>query len=155
MVQYRKIYIATQNLLINNENIAKFGVIIPPMSGSPALLIYLCYTPYMLQVEQLLKKFGLSEREAQVYLALYSQGPSTGYQLAQKTGLTKSTVYFVLEELRSKGLVLKSPGVKKQLFTAKDPGEFLHERKHDIRTFEELMPKLRALEHNTNRPNIL
>ena len=57
--------------------------------------------------------------------------------------------------MHTKGLVLKSPSTKKQLFTAKEPGEFLHERKHDIQTFEELMPKLRALEHNTNRPNIL
>lgn len=90
-----------------------------------------------------------------IYLHLVQSGPASGYQLAKDTKRTKSTVYFLLENLREKGLVLKSPGTRKQTFMAKDPQEFLQEKRNELERFERELPKLRALEHHEQKPTIL
>ena len=105
--------------------------------------------------EHSLKKFGLTDREIEVYIRLLTKGPASGYQIAKEKQMTKSTVYYLLDELRKKGLALKSPDTKRQLFFAKDPEEFLSEKRQDLELFEHQLPNLRALEHNNYKPNIL
>ena len=53
-----------------------------------------------------LQKLGLSGYEAKVYTALISaDGPLTGYEVAKKSGVPRSTVYEVLGNLAAKGIV--------------------------------------------------
>ena len=106
-------------------------------------------------IEFSLSQIGLTEAEISVYLHLIQSGPKSGYQIAKDTKRTKSTVYFLLENLREKGLVLKSPGTRKQTFTAKDPQEFLQEKRNELERFERELPKLRALEQREQKPTIL
>lgn len=102
----------------------------------------------------LLTKLGLTEREAQVYLLLLQQGAVTGYQVAKQLQTTQSTAYFVLDELRKKGLVLKSLNAKKHLFTALDPQDFFEEKYREVKRLEEALPQLHALRRDTKKPNI-
>lgn len=55
-------------------------------------------------IDQLVK-LGLSEKEAAVYLTLYTQGRCGGADLIKALGMPRGTVYFLLDSLRSRGLV--------------------------------------------------
>ncbi len=75
-----------------------------------------------------LKKIGLSENEARVYLALLELGSATAQQISQKSGIKRATTYVQLEALMKLGLVTlfeKSPerknGAPKTFFRAEDP----------------------------------
>ena len=82
-------------------------------------------------VRQLMKS-GLAEKEARIYIALVEIGKGTAYAIAKQSGLKRPTVYLVLEELRHKGLVNKVPHLKNQLYTAKDPEEFIFEQENKL-----------------------
>lgn len=68
-----------------------------------------------------LKKIGLSENEAKVYLALLELGSSTAQATAQKAKLKRPTTYVQLETLMKRGLVTSFEKELKTLFRAEDP----------------------------------
>jgi len=62
-----------------------------------------------------LKKFGFSEKEVEVYLALSAVGLSRATDIAKRAGINRSTAYVVLESLAERGLVstTEERGVKR------------------------------------------
>jgi len=75
-----------------------------------------------------LKKIGLSDNEAKVYLALLELGSSTAQEIAKKSGVKRATTYVQLEALSKMGLATlfeKAPerknGAPKTYFRAEDP----------------------------------
>ncbi|MEK7502890.1 MAG: helix-turn-helix domain-containing protein [Patescibacteria group bacterium] len=75
-----------------------------------------------------LKKIGLSENEAKVYLTALELGSSTAQQIAQRAGLKRPTTYVQLESLMKRGLATSfekgpstSPGQGKTMFRSEDP----------------------------------
>src|SRR3989338_8173947 len=98
-----------------------------------------------MRIEESLRSLGLSAKESEVYLALLSLGQTTAYAVAEKSGLKRPTVYVVLDDLRKKGLVLKIPNAKKQVFTAKSPEEFFGEAEERLRIAKQSLPDLLAL----------
>ena len=55
--------------------------------------------------EQVLKEFGLNEREVQVYLALLKEKSCTASKLAKVAKVNRTTAYLELENLMKRGLV--------------------------------------------------
>ncbi|MFA7309407.1 MAG: helix-turn-helix domain-containing protein [Candidatus Paceibacterota bacterium] len=100
-----------------------------------------------------LQEIGLTDKQAQVYLALLALESTTAYEIAQHCDVKKPTVYVVLEELRRKGLVLKVPHAKKALFAARDISEYLAEQKRKLHAVESIVPMLHAL-GGPNTPNV-
>ena len=68
-----------------------------------------------------LKKIGLSENEAKVYVALLELGSATVQQIAQKAGVNRPTTYVQLSDLSKMGLVSSFEKGKKTFFRAEDP----------------------------------
>lgn len=68
-----------------------------------------------------LKKIGLSENEAKIYVALLEFGNSTAQQLAQKAGVNRATTYVQLETLMQIGLASSFEKGKKTFFRAENP----------------------------------
>lgn len=106
-----------------------------------------------------LKKIGLSDNEARVYLALLELGSATVQQIAGKAEVNRPTTYVQLESLMKEGLVTsfeKSPNSKKlkpkTYFRAEDP-EYLQKLiGHDRNQIDErereltnIMPELGRL----------
>jgi sugar-specific transcriptional regulator TrmB len=58
-------------------------------------------------IRELLKKLELSDKEVEIYLALFEQGKTTPARLSRITRINRSTVYAVLEQLKERGLVIK------------------------------------------------
>lgn len=72
-------------------------------------------------LEQSLLDLGLDEREAAIYLALLQVDTASVIQLAKTTGINRSTVYNVLNDLFQKGLVSEIQVGKKTHYQAEKP----------------------------------
>src|SRR3989338_3257042 len=103
-----------------------------------------------------LKKIGLSENEAKVYLALLELGSATAQEVSKKSQIKRATTYVQLEGLMKLGLVttLESPpsrngGGTKTFFRGEDPEhikKIVEREKSAIadreRTLRNLLPEL-------------
>lgn len=96
-----------------------------------------------------LVKIGLTEKQAQVYIALQKLGEATAYKIAEECEVKKPTVYVILEELRRMGLVLKIPHAKKQLFSPRDLDEYISEREENLHSARRLVPTFDKLREQT------
>ena len=72
-------------------------------------------------LEKYLEEIGLSEKEAQVYLALLQVDNASIQDIAKKTDINRTTVYPVLETLEKKGLVSEVQIGKKVHYEAAPP----------------------------------
>ncbi|MFA5871599.1 MAG: helix-turn-helix domain-containing protein [Parcubacteria group bacterium] len=96
-------------------------------------------------MKNILKKFGLSEKEAEVYLAALELGEATGFRIYKKTELKKPTVYYILDELQKRGLVSQTKKGKKRYFVAEDPGKIRKKIEDNPKSFDEILPELRSI----------
>lgn len=55
---------------------------------------------------EMLTAFGLSRQEAKIYILLLTNGQATGYEVAKKSGISRSNVYTALAGLVEKGAAL-------------------------------------------------
>ncbi|MBI2446316.1 MAG: hypothetical protein HYV51_00660 [Parcubacteria group bacterium] len=59
----------------------------------------------MSNLENEIKKIGLSDKETKVYLAILELGQAPVAEIAAHSGVVRVTVYVILEELKKKGLI--------------------------------------------------
>lgn len=103
-----------------------------------------------------LTDFGLSDKEAVVYLSLLELELAGVQEIAKKAGINRSSTYVVLESLKAKGLVGTSDDKKVRQFVAASP-EMLHRvaseqarKQEEIRkSINEIVPELKALHKAT------
>lgn len=72
-----------------------------------------------------LRKLGLKEKEVKVYLAGLELGPASVQAIAQKSAITRPTMYEILKILESKGMFGEARQGKKRLFVAHSPEKIL------------------------------
>jgi sugar-specific transcriptional regulator TrmB len=75
----------------------------------------------MANLESEIKKSGLSDKEAKVYLALLELGQAPPSEVASYSGVNRATTYVILEELRKRGLATSFEKSKKIHFAAEPP----------------------------------
>jgi sugar-specific transcriptional regulator TrmB len=113
-----------------------------------------------MELEVLLKSFGLSDKEIAVYLALVQLGPSPVRTVGTKANINRGTTYDILRALMDEGLVTYYHKQTKQYFIAEPPEKLLAvldrrqeklvEMKRDVL---ESLPQLQAVyEKSGNRP---
>jgi DNA-binding MarR family transcriptional regulator len=100
-----------------------------------------------------MKSLGLSQKEAQVYLALLRTGKASASLIAENAGLKRPTTYLILAELRKKGCVLKMPGSKKQMFIAKSPEELIETAQKNMSYALGVLPQLMNM-FSTHDPKV-
>jgi len=101
---------------------------------------------------QELKKIGLSDKEAKIYMASLSRGPETAPALAKLSGIVRPTAYVIIDSLLKKGLMSSFVKEKKTFYTAESPEHLLsliRLQKQEIeereREFAKLIPELEKL----------
>jgi len=80
-------------------------------------------------------EFGLTQKEADVYLTLLQSGDATADQLAKSSKLNRSTTYVQIKQLTDYGLVSTFKRGKKTFFSAESPNNLLRileQRKQQI-----------------------
>ncbi|MFA6073177.1 MAG: helix-turn-helix domain-containing protein [Candidatus Woesearchaeota archaeon] len=96
-------------------------------------------------MREIIRSFGLNERETEVYIALLKLKEGTAPTISKLTKINKSTVYLELEGLINMGLasyVVKN-GVK--YFKPANPNKFLDILESKKEKMKEIIPQLSAL----------
>ena len=88
---------------------------------------------------------GLSEKQADVYLACLEAGPSKIPQIASSAQIKRTTVYGIVEELVAMGLVRSSYKGKRRLYEAQDPALILAMLEAKKKRMTEILPDLSKL----------
>ncbi|MEK6825819.1 MAG: helix-turn-helix domain-containing protein [Nanoarchaeota archaeon] len=103
-----------------------------------------------------LEKFGLSEKEAKVYLANLELGESLVSDIALKSHIPRTLVYDILERLILLGLVSYSIKSHKKHFTASSPHEFMRILKEKEASISGVLPFLEELHkiRGVKRPKV-
>ena len=78
-----------------------------------------------MQIQAILKNFGLSEKEVFVYLALVELGPSSVREISAKSKVNRGTTYDILKALIAQGIVSYYNKESKQYFMAEEPEKLL------------------------------
>ena len=98
---------------------------------------------------------GFEEKEARVYLALSEIGKASVSEIAAKAELKRPAVYYLLENLKTRGYVQDVAGDKVKRFSAIDPGRVLHNNQIAVEEFRFMLPLIRALQEKGGaRPRI-
>ncbi len=115
-----------------------------------------------MQIQALLKNFGLNDKEIAVYTALIEFGPNPVRVLAQKSGVNRGTTYDILKSLIEQGLVSYHNKDTHQYFAAESPEKLIAALEERVRQTEKLkqeiegnLPEIKSLfEREGGRPQI-
>jgi HTH-type transcriptional regulator, sugar sensing transcriptional regulator len=102
-----------------------------------------------MNLEKYLVKIGLNEKQAKVYLASLELGAAPVNKISKKSGLIRTTVYEVLETLKQKGFVSHYLNKKVSYYLAQDPEKIIELIKEKVKTIENILPQLRAINGNS------
>ena len=101
---------------------------------------------------QELVKFGLSDKEARIYLALLEMGPSSVTDVAKKAKVTRTNAYHLLSALELRGLVNSHEEKSKIIYSAENPARIeqmlrveIEEKKRQLDEAVKIIPELKTL----------
>ena len=97
-----------------------------------------------------LKKLGLTEKEAELYINALELGSFSVMGIAHKSGIKRPTCYLILDELVKKGLVSIIPRAKKLLYIAEPPEVLIKQAEEQVSLTKSLAPKLNSF-YNTDK----
>lgn len=111
---------------------------------------------------ELIKKLGLEDSEAKVYLALLELGPATVSEITKKAGITRTLGYHVLDKLEKIGLVnIVSGSGAKIVFVAEHPSNLVsyvknkkEKLENNLKNLESAVPELVSLFKIMDKPTI-
>lgn len=95
-------------------------------------------------IEEVLKRFGLREKEIKIYLALLKLGPASVRKISQESRINRGTSYDVLRDLMKIGLVGYYEKKSRQYFMPEDPARMisiLEQRRDEIAKLKESLKK--------------
>ncbi len=102
-------------------------------------------------MKQNLIEYGLSDKEAEVYLACLKTGETTANRISELTNIRRSTVYEVLENLKKKGLASSLIKNKKYYFRAVKPSALIDLLKDKERIVREILPELNNITESVSK----
>lgn len=109
-----------------------------------------------MSLENDLKKIGLEEKEAKVYLAVLEFGPCNIQNLTKKSGIKRSTVYEMLKNLKNQGLISETTMGKRKLILAADPTNLKRNIKAKEQLLNSILPDLMSINNaNPIKPKII
>ena len=106
----------------------------------------------MHQLKTELLNYGLSEKEAVVYLSALELGASSVQKISERAGVNRATTYLMIESLNERGLMSSGIKAKKRYFFAESPEhlktflrlkqKFWQEKENEL---QKIFPQLLAL----------
>jgi sugar-specific transcriptional regulator TrmB len=108
-----------------------------------------------------LERINLSEEEAILYVELLER-PNTHLQLARTTGINRSKVYRIIEQLERRNLISRQTDDRGTFLTANDPNSFEIEllmREQELKahreTLQAVIPNLKAFQNDAQSPFLI
>lgn len=119
------------------------------------LSVFLTIITAMKHIRSTLIDQGFSEKEADVYLGLLRLGETSPQEISRISKVKRPTVYILLDNLISKGLVVKSPRGGSRRYRALSPSILLENRHNSLKKLEGILPELNSLMCNlSGRPEV-
>ena len=114
-------------------------------------IYYGCTIDFIIMIEKILEKLGLSDKEIKVYLTCLSLGPSPVRKIAEQAQINRGTTYDILRSLKELGLVSYYHQDKNQYFIAEDPSKLRDTVTHKqqqlqgvMNELDEIIPQLKS-----------
>jgi len=92
-----------------------------------------------------LTTFGLTEKQAKVYLTLLELSRALPSTISRKSGIKRPTVYVILEQLQEMGLAGHLKKGKNLYFTAVDPQALVEDQERRLQVLNDHLPELKQL----------
>lgn len=92
-----------------------------------------------------LQNYGLSEKEARVYLTVLELGTSIASTIARRAELNRVTTYTILEELRKSGIANETTKEGVKYYSVISPDILLKQLEQKYESFKDKVPELLAL----------
>jgi sugar-specific transcriptional regulator TrmB len=99
----------------------------------------------------ILKKIGMTESEATIYLLLNKRGPMTGVAIAKETKIHRRTIYDNLNILLNKGFISNYKENETTQYVATNPTILKKREEEKIKEVEKILPKLLVHHNNQKR----
>lgn len=96
-----------------------------------------------MEIQEVLKNFDFSDKEIPVYLSLLELETATASQIADASGVNRSTVYVVIESLQKRGLIStqnEEQGVTR--YTAAPPERLLQLAEEESKRYKNLVGQI-------------
>lgn len=90
----------------------------------------------MTNLIELIKQYRLSDSEASLYLAALELGEASVQDMAKKSKIKRTSIYFMLEDLESKGVLTTAKRNKKTYYIATSPADLLKSFRRRLSEFE-------------------
>lgn len=108
-----------------------------------------------MELEEILKNIGLSDKEAKTYLALLELGTSTIKPIATHAGIKRTAIYYFIDRLIEIGLITQNEVNNRMRYTAVNPERLMEIEKQRIDKLDKYLPELKALFNlNPTKPRI-
>ncbi len=108
-----------------------------------------------MNLEKTLTNYGLTKKQAKLYLACLELGSASVYKISKKAEMPRSTAYETLEILRKKNLVSTFHNKKVKFYNAEDPKDIIRNGKEKIEMLEEALPQFSAFYGEAkNKPTV-
>jgi len=94
---------------------------------------------------KVLENIGLTDGEIRVYLALIKLGSSTTGPITDKSKVSSSKIYYILEKLLQKGIVSYIVKEKTRYYQAEDPSkikDYINKKEKDFQVQKKMIDKL-------------
>lgn len=101
-----------------------------------------------------LRKLGITKKEAKIYLAAVELGGSTVAKIAEKAGVNRVTTYSVLEKLMERGMLHSIMRASVRYFDAVEPNIIAHEWERRVQSLKKALPLFRRLRGEVNLPHV-
>ncbi len=88
---------------------------------------------------------GLTEKESAVYLASLSLGPAPVARISANAGIKRTTAYTIIEDLKSKGIIMEQITGFKTRYVAAPPQSLRTLMISQLQALDEAMPELSAI----------
>ncbi len=95
-----------------------------------------------------LTNIGLSEKAAKVYLAALTLGEATVLSLSKHADVKRTSIYYVLEELKQLGALVETKRQKKVYYLPTEPKDVIKRIREKIFEAEDLVTSLEGLKHS-------
>lgn len=97
----------------------------------------------MITKEQL-EKIGLPDNQGKVYLSLLQKGPLFLQEIAKNTGIKRTSLYLVIEQMMENDLIAMEIKKKRKRYYIKNPKILLSRVKDQFYLLDALMPQLES-----------
>lgn len=102
-----------------------------------------------------LQNYGLSEKEARVYLTVLELGTSIASTIARRAELNRATTYTLLEDLKRDGIVNEATKDGVKYYSVISPDVLLNQLEQKYESFKDKVPELLALAQKFgNKPKV-